>query len=64
MPKLKRGYYLRENVVLVARDLIGKVIYTRINGDLVSAIITETEAYAGVLDKASHAFGGKRTPPQ
>ncbi|MGZ3867196.1 MAG: DNA-3-methyladenine glycosylase [Bacteroidia bacterium] len=61
MPKLKRGYYLQEDVVLVAKDLLGKVIYTRIDNRLVSAIITETEAYAGVFDKASHAFGGRRT---
>jgi len=27
-----------------------------------SGIITETEAYAGVSDKASHAFGSRRTP--
>lgn len=61
MPKLKRGYYLQEDVVLVAKDLLGKVIYTRIDERLVSAIITETEAYAGISDKASHAFGGRRT---
>ncbi|MGZ3863533.1 MAG: DNA-3-methyladenine glycosylase [Bacteroidia bacterium] len=61
MPKLKRGYYLQEDVVLVAQDLLGKVIYTRIKDQVVSAIITETEAYAGVTDRASHAFGGRRT---
>lgn len=61
MAKLKRPYYYQEDVVLVAKDLLGKVLFTRINGDLTAGIITETEAYAGVNDKASHAFGGRRT---
>jgi DNA-3-methyladenine glycosylase len=62
MPKLKRSYYLQEDVVLVAKDLLGKVLYTNLNGKITSGIITETEAYAGISDRASHAFGGKRTP--
>ena len=62
MPTLKRSFYLQEDVVLVAKDLLGKVLCTHINGKFTSGIITETEAYAGVFDKASHAFGGKRTP--
>ena len=62
MPKLKRYYYLQEDVVAVARDLLGKVLFTSIKGKFTGGIITETEAYAGINDKASHAFGGKRTP--
>lgn len=54
-------YYQNENVVAIARDLLGKVITTHIQGQLTSGIITETEAYAGVVDKASHAYGGRRT---
>jgi DNA-3-methyladenine glycosylase len=61
MTKLKRYYYHQEDVVSVARDLLGKTICTRIDGKLTSGIITETEAYAGVGDKASHAYGGRRT---
>jgi DNA-3-methyladenine glycosylase len=61
MAKLKRYYYHQEDVVSVARDLLGKTICTRIDGKLTCGIITETEAYAGVGDKASHAYGGKRT---
>ncbi len=45
----------------MAKDLIGKTLCTRINNKLTCGVITETEAYAGVTDKASHAFGGKRT---
>ena len=61
MPKLKRSFYLRDDVVEVARDLLGKVLVTRFEGKITSGIICETEAYAGVIDRASHAFGGRRT---
>lgn len=61
MVKLKRSYYHEEDVVAVARDLLGKQICTRIGGKVTCGIITETEAYAGVGDRASHAFGGRRT---
>ncbi len=61
MGKLKTDYYLQPDVVMLAKDMLGKVLLTRINNKLTSGIITETEAYAGVTDKASHAFGGRRT---
>ncbi len=59
--KLRKSYYQEKDVVKIARDLIGKILYTRINGKLCSGIISETEAYEGVTDKASHAYGGRRT---
>jgi DNA-3-methyladenine glycosylase len=59
--KLPREFYLREDVTVVARELIGKVIYTKIDGVLTGGLITETEAYAGIGDRASHAFGNRRT---
>jgi DNA-3-methyladenine glycosylase len=59
--KLPKSYYLQENVVDLARDLIGKVLVTKIDGCLTSGIISETEAYNGVVDRASHAYGGRRT---
>jgi DNA-3-methyladenine glycosylase len=62
MPKLDRSYYLRPNVIEVARDLIGKVLVTRFEGTTTSGMISETEAYAGTTDRASHAFNGRRTP--
>jgi DNA-3-methyladenine glycosylase len=55
------SFYTRDDVVAISRDLLGKLLCTRINGGMVKAIITETEAYAGVDDRASHAYGGKRT---
>jgi DNA-3-methyladenine glycosylase len=59
--KLPLSFYLRDDVVAIARELPGKVIVTRFDGKLTSGIITETEAYAGVVDRASHAYGGRRT---
>ncbi len=59
--KLSRNFYLRDDVVAVSRDLLGKVLCTRLSGAPSKMIITETEAYAGVSDKASHAYSGKRT---
>lgn len=59
--KLKTEFYVRTDVVQIARELLGKVLVTRIEGQLCEAIITETEAYAGVTDKASHAYGGRLT---
>lgn len=60
--KLEKEYYLEEDVVAIARDLIGKVLFSSRDGIITRGIITETEAYNGVTDRASHAFGGKRTP--
>ena len=56
--KLPISYYLGENVVEIARDLLGKILFTNINNRITAGIISETEAYAGETDKASHAYGG------
>lgn len=58
---LAREFYLRDDVVAVSRELLGKVLCTDIDGAPTSVVITETEAYAGTSDRASHAFGGRRT---
>src|SRR5690606_10315891 len=58
---LPENFYTRENVVQIARELLGKVLVTDFDGQRTSGIIVETEAYAGVGDKASHAYGGRRT---
>jgi len=59
--KLPYSYYLNQDVVFLAKDLLGKVLFTEINGEVTAGIITETEAYFGIKDKASHAYGGRRT---
>jgi len=59
--RLGMSYYLKDDVVFLAKDLIGKVLHSNINGIECAGLISETEAYAGVYDKASHAYGGRKT---
>ena len=62
-PKLPREFYTRSNVLTVARDLLGKLLVVPAeDGRRVSGMIVEVEAYRGPEDRASHAFGGRRTP--
>jgi len=59
--KLHKSFYTREDVTLIARQLLGKVLCTEIDGIFTSGVIVETEAYSQ-SERACHAFGGKRTP--
>lgn len=59
--RLPPSFYTRKDVVKIARDLLGKVIVTNINGIHTTGMIVETEAYAGVEDRAAHSFGGRLT---
>ncbi len=59
--KLDSTFYGRDDVLQISRELLGKVLCTDLPGGVTRVIITETEAYAGVGDKASHAYGGRRT---
>lgn len=59
--KLQYSYYQNRDVLYLAKDLLGKVLFTQINGKVTAGIIVETEAYYGVTDKASHAYGGRHT---
>src|SRR5258708_30733850 len=60
--KLPREVYTRENVLKVARELLGqRLVVPAADGTRVSGIIVETEAYRGPEDRASHAYGGRRT---
>lgn len=59
--KLPLSYYSNQDVLFLAKDLLGKVLFTEIDGETTAGIIVETEAYFGVKDKASHAYGGRRT---
>lgn len=59
MKKLPLSFYLRDDVVLIAKELLGKVVVTAFDGEITSGRIVETEAYAGELDKASHASKGR-----
>lgn len=59
--KLPRSFFLGEDVVSIARELIGKVLVTNWDGCLTKGLIVETEAYRGRNDKACHANNGRRT---
>ena len=59
--KLSLSYYLNPDVIFLAKDLLGKVLFTQIEGQITAGVIVETEAYFGEIDKASHAYGGRRT---
>jgi len=61
MKKVPLSFYNRKDVVKIARELLGKIIVTNFNGKITSGKIVETEAYVGIIDKASHSFGGRRT---
>lgn len=57
MIRLQRSFYL-EDARLVARRLLGQRLVTEIGGIRTSGLITETEAYLGGDDPASHAYRG------
>jgi DNA-3-methyladenine glycosylase len=56
--KLEESFYLREDVTLIARELLGKYIFTRVKGKITAGMIVETEAYS-YRERGSHAFHGK-----
>ena len=66
-PKMIRGtiipadFYKSDDVVAIAQQLLGKVLVFQTERSKVAGCIIETEAYAGITDKASHAYGGLLT---
>lgn len=60
METLSRTFYDRDTLE-VARDLLGTYLVRRLDGAELVVRITETEAYVGAVDKACHAYGGRRT---
>ncbi len=58
---IQKEFFLKDDVVQIAKDLLGKELVSNFNGKICSGYIVETEAYAGITDKASHAYGGKFT---
>src|SRR5687768_8541058 len=60
--KVSREFFTREDTLVIARELLGKLLVVPDeNGDRVSGMIVETEAYLGIRDKAAHSYGGRRT---
>ncbi len=63
MVKLSRDFYVRIDTIKVARELLGKLLVVPDeNGNRVSGMIVEVEAYMGITDKAAHSYAGRRTP--
>lgn len=61
MPKLPLSYFQHDDVELIAKSLLGKFLFSKMDNIVTGGIITETEAYKGIEDKASHSYGGRRT---
>ncbi|MBF9251860.1 DNA-3-methyladenine glycosylase [Pontibacter sp. 172403-2] len=59
--KLPKSFYTRPDVVQIAQELLGKYIYTCVDGMLTGGMIVETEAYSGQNDRACHAHLDRRT---
>jgi len=59
-PPLPKAFYLRKNVVLIAKELLGKLLMTSIDGQPTGGMIVETEAYS-YRERGCHAYQGMRT---
>ena len=66
MARLNLDFYLDDDVVKISKSLLGKYLFTLLpdktnTPTLTGGIIVETEAYAGITDRASHAYNNRRT---
>lgn len=61
MELLSEKYFQNQDVLFLAKDLLGKLIVSEIDNQIASGIIVETEAYKGPDDKASHAYNNRLT---
>ncbi|GAA4377369.1 DNA-3-methyladenine glycosylase [Hymenobacter koreensis] len=59
--KLPATFYRGSDVVSIARELIGKYLFTNIDGVLTGGRVVETEAYAHINDQACHSHLGRFT---
>jgi DNA-3-methyladenine glycosylase len=59
---LPKSFYTHDDVVSIAKQLLGKVLSCEIDGNTILSRIVETEAYQGPEDKASHSWNNKRSP--
>ena len=60
MTRLSRDFYLGDTV-RIAQNLLGCCLVRKLGEEWLVCRITETEAYVGRMDKACHAYGGRRT---
>lgn len=61
-PELEKSFFVREDTLKIAKELLGKYLLTDIDGEgITGGKIVETEAYLGAADKASHGYNNRRT---
>jgi len=58
--KLPEEFYQRDDVVTIARELLGKGLFTRLHGIVTAGIIVETEAYSW-QERGCHAYANRKT---
>lgn len=58
--RLSRSFFVTDGLTL-AKELLGKIMVHETEDGPIRAVITETEAYMGAMDKGSHSYGNKRT---
>lgn len=61
MKKIKPHFFLNDDTLTIAKNLLGKFLISSIDGKITSGMIIETKAYLGKNDRASHAFAGRRS---
>ena len=58
---LPLSFYQQDDVLAISRQLLGKYLFTFFDHQLTGGMIVETEAYRAPEDRASHAYGMRRT---
>lgn len=59
MRKILNKNFFDKSAIKIAKELLGKFLVRKIGKKEINAMIIETEAYDGFVDKASHAYKGK-----
>lgn len=58
---LPQSFFERNDVVMITKELLGKIVVTNFNNILTAGRIVEAEAYNGPFDKAAHSYNNRRT---
>ncbi|MEM9675059.1 MAG: DNA-3-methyladenine glycosylase, partial [Bacteroidota bacterium] len=61
MAILDRNFYQRPDVLQISKDLLGKYLFTKIDGEVAGGKVVETEAYAHQGDQATQMHLNRRT---
>lgn len=58
---IPESFYLREDTLTIAKELLGKFVFTQVDGIIAGGMIVETEAYLGVTDASCHSFNNRKS---